>query len=103
MGKYSGSLNWTDVESMLRALDGIHSGRTRLVISAVGIGATGGIHTEVITEFNALPGSQQFKEVRSESDWPCKDHKDYVAHLISGLYHHDHNIEAAYEQSEIPK
>jgi hypothetical protein len=92
-----------DIEVMLRALDGIHSGHTRLVISAAGAGSSGGLLLEVHTTFDALPGGRQFPEVVSVSEYPCKQCKDLTDHIFSGLYHHDANIGRAYEQMKLPE
>jgi len=92
-----------DIEVMLRALDGIHSGQTRLVISAAGAGASGGLHVEVVTDFAALPGGRQFPRVVSVSEYPCKICKSFEGHLFEGLYIHDANIGRAYEQMKLPE
>jgi hypothetical protein len=103
MGKLTSGPDWMDIEIMMRAIDGIHNGRTHLVISAAGAGATGGLQLEWRTTFDALPGGRQFKEVVSKSEYPCKQCANLTAHLFGGLYHHDANIGRAYEQAQLPE
>lgn len=103
MGKYTNGPGWTDIEIMLRALDGLHSGKTGLVISADGTGGTGGLLVSIATDFVPLPGGREFPSVVSVSSWPCKDCATLEDHIYGGLYRHDANIQAAYEQLPLPE
>jgi len=95
--------DWTDVESMLRAIDALHQCKTGLLITARGIGATGGLHLEVLSEFDVLPGSNQLQEVQSTSDWPNAEGCTLATHVFGGLYIHDRAIQTHYEQLQLTK
>jgi len=103
LANFTGGPDWTDIEALLRALDGLHSGRTRLVILAEGAGSTGGLSIEMITEFDALPGGRQFPLVKTVSKYPCRDCATMSDHIFGGLYFHDVAIERAYEQLPLPE
>ena len=103
LAKFTTGPDWMDIEVMLRALDGIHSGRTRLAISAAGAGSTGGLLITITTDFDALPGGRQFPQVVSVSEYPCKQCRRLEDHIFGGLYQHDVNIGKAYEQMELPE
>jgi len=103
VGKFThGSPDWTDVESMLRAIDALHQCKTGLLITARGIGATGGLQLEILSEFDALPGSNQLQEVQTTSHWPCGEDCSLGTHVFGGLYTHDRAIQQHYEQLELP-
>lgn len=92
------SPDWTDIEVGLRALDGVHGGKTGILISALGTGATGGLMVEIITSFDVVPGGSSIDTVTSQSEWPCKDCASLEGHLLGGLYAHDFAIGEAYQQ-----
>lgn len=103
MGKFTKGLDWTDVEMTLRAVDGAHAGRTKVTISAGGIGATGGLVVEIVTAFDALPGSDQVREIRQSTAWPCADCAALPAHVWSGLLVQDFKISEYYQQLHLPE
>lgn len=100
--KSSSGPDWTDVETLIRAVDQGHGGKTGVLISAVGRGASGGLEVMIVTTFDALPGSEQISGVESRSEWPCKDCATLETHIFRGLYQHDYRISEAYRQEILP-
>lgn len=95
--------DWMDVESALRAIDGIHSGVTTVTISTLGTGSSGGLQLEIITRWPNVPGAEGVSEVSSKSSWPCSECSTLVGHLMGGIYRHDFNIGEAYVQKRLDK
>lgn len=93
--------DWTDVEAALRAIDGIHLGKTGVLISAEGIGGSGGLRIDIVTSFGAPVGTMAVDSVVSSSLWPCKDCTTLSAHVLGGLYAHDYAIGQAHEQKRL--
>ena len=103
MGKFTSSgPDWIDVESMLRAIDTLHECKTGILISAQGIGGGTGLGVSLLSSFDALPGSNQVTTVESFSVWPCAICKEFAGHVMEGLYKHDHQIQLAYENKQLP-
>lgn len=95
--------DWMDVEAAIRAIDSVHLGQTTVTISALGIGATGGLSIEILTRWPTLPGADGVTEVSSRSSWPCTECATLAAHLLGGVYRHDFNIGEAYVNARLAK
>lgn len=95
--------DWTDVEMAIRAIDGVHLGKTTVTISPEGIGSTGGLLIDLRTVWPVLDGSHELREVVSSSRYPCKDCSSLEAHLLGGIYRHDFSIGEAYQQRFLPQ
>jgi hypothetical protein len=95
--------DWTDIETMMRAMGALHSADVVLTISPLGIGAGGGLFTAAICTFDVLPGSSLPNVTSSSGQWPCKDHTTLVAHMFSLLYDLDHEIGKVYRQESLWK
>lgn len=102
MGKYSSGVSWVDIEAWIRSIDATHSGKTGVLISARGIGGTGGLRIDLITSFDALPLSNQQEGIITSSDWPCGVCESLEGHLLVGLIKHDDAVCASYTQTELP-
>lgn len=94
--------DWVDIEAALRAIDGIHLGKTGVLISPRGTGATGGLHLIISTVWDVLEGSSQLAGVDSDSEWPCPEGCTLEGHILGGIYAHDFAIGAAYQQRFLP-
>jgi hypothetical protein len=109
MGKY-GKLSrqngmtpgWIDIEAALRAIDGIHLGKTGVLISPLGTGATGGVQLVISTIWEVLPGGHSIEAIESVSQWPCPEGCTLEGHVLAGIYNHDYAIGEAYQQRFIP-
>lgn len=95
--------DWTDVETMMRSITTFHSADVRLTLSPLGIGAGGGLVTDLICLFDVLPGSSIPPGVGVKSNWPCKEHATLVSHVFAMLYDLDAAVGRVYEQSELWK
>lgn len=93
--------DWTDVESLMRAIGGIHEGQVGCLVSPAGIGFNGGLHVVVSAAFDVLPGSSLPAFVDIEAPWPCDKHATLTAHIFSLLYDLDSAIGKAYMQKEL--
>jgi len=102
VGKFTHSgPDWIDVESLLRAIDTMHGCKTGLLISAQGIGGGTGLRVDIVSTFDALPGSDQFTVAETNSVWPCAVCAEFPGHVLEGLYKHDYEIQRRYEQGEL--
>lgn len=90
--------DWTDIEAALRAIDGIHLGKTGVLISPQGTGGTGGLALVIMTKWERLPGSTELDTVESLSSWPCAEGCTLEGHILGGIYKHDFAIGEAYQQ-----
>ena len=102
MGKFTAGPDWIDVEMTMRALDALHGGKTRLIVSPEGIGSSGGLRVLAEMEFAVLPGSDLPKVISAGKRWPCGSCRDLPAHCWNGLIQLDYLISQAYEQKELP-
>lgn len=97
-----GTPDWIDIEAALRAIDGIHLGKTGVLISPLGTGATGGVHLVISTVWDVLPDGHSIQNVKSESQWPCPEGCTLEGHILAGIYKHDFAIGEAYQQRFLP-
>lgn len=95
--------DWTDVETLMRAIGGLHSGHVGLCLSPSGTGASGGLKIDLVMRFDVLPGSSLPAVVTAESDWPCPEGHDLAAHIFQGLYQLDYQISEVYKQESLWK
>jgi len=95
--------DWVDVEMLMRALEGLHSGHVAVIVSPDGIGATGGVDVAVSMLFDVLPGSQLPPSVQLSKGWPCVTHKTLAAHAFSLLHELDYAISKVYQNEALWK
>jgi len=102
MGKQSNGPDWTDVETMCRAMSALHSGEVGLTFLPVGIGSTGGLSVAASIMLSVLPGSRIPPCVSVVKNWPCSQHTTLEGHAFALLHELDFKISQVYEQSELP-
>jgi hypothetical protein len=95
--------DWVDVECLMRAMESVHSGHVALVVSADGIGATGGLDVAGSMLFEVLPGSALPKDVAVHAVWPCKAHPTLASHAFSVLHDLDVAISKVYQNEALWK
>lgn len=93
----------TDIESLMRAIGGLHSGVVNVQCSPIGIGATGGLSISATMSFERLPGSALPAVVTAESAWPNKGGLDYFGEVFNLLYQLDYRISQVYRNEELWK
>lgn len=62
--------DWTDLEMMMRALEGVHACDVVLTFSPAGIGSTGGATLTALAHFDAVPGGSLIEPMKVEGHWP---------------------------------
>lgn len=97
----SNAPDWTDVETMMRSIGTFHSASVSVMVSPRGIGAGGGLITDVIATFDVLPGSSIPKLVGVKGYWPCSEHASLAIHIFALLYDLDHEIAKTYENTTL--
>lgn len=96
------SPDWIDIEAALRAIDSIHLGKTGVLISPLGTGATGGFHVVISTAWDVPEGSSLPVACDSQSQWPCPEGCTLEGHILGGIYAHDYALGEAYQQRRLP-
>ena len=99
----SNNPDWTDCESMMRALSALHSGHAGVSIIPLGTGFGTGLSVAAQMAFEVLPGSALPQMVTVAKDWPCAAHKTLVAHIFSLLYELDYAIGKVYKNEQLWK
>jgi hypothetical protein len=89
--------DWTDVAMLINAIQGVHTCKVELTITAAIGGHNGCFHLEMVAYFEVLPNSDLPKRVRVMADWPTGR-----ARTLSGLSYSlvldlDYAIGKAYE------
>jgi hypothetical protein len=95
--------DWIDVEMLMRAIGGLHSGHVALILSPVGIGSSGGLDVAASMLFDVLPGSSLPATVAVHTSWPCNTHKTLAAHSFSLMHDLDYEIGKVYKNEAIWK
>lgn len=101
--KSTSAPDWTDCETMMRSVGTFHSAHVSVTISPRGIGAGGGLVTDVTATFDVLPGSSIPKLVGVKGHWPCPEHSTLATHVFALLYDLDIAVGRIYEQEELWK
>jgi hypothetical protein len=92
-----------DVETLMRAIGALHSGRVVCEVSPLGIGFGTGVAVNVKMMFDVLPGSSLPQEVCAARDWPCDQHGKISAHVFALLYELDYKISQVYQNEALWK
>ena len=95
--------DWIDVEMLMRAIGGLHSGHVAVIVSPDGIGSSGGVDVAASMLFDVLPGSSLPASVAVHKRWPCDTHKTLAAHAFSLLHELDFEISKVYKNESIWK
>ena len=93
--------DWIDVEMLMRAIGGLHSGHVAVIVSPDGIGSTGGVDVAASMLFDVLPGSALPVSVVTHSAWPCNTHRTLAAHAFSLLHDLDYEISKIYKNETL--
>jgi len=93
--------DWIDVEMLMRAIGGLHSGHVAVIVSPDGIGASGGVDVAASMLFDVLPGSRLPENVCVVKKWPCSTHKTLAAHAFSLLHELDFEISRVYQNERL--
>jgi len=102
LGKSTNGPDWTDIATMMSALETLHECNVSLTVTTGGQGHNGKLSILLVATFNVLYGSSMAREVRVESSWPCKACTDMAAHVFGGLYKLDFEVGEAYQQRFLP-
>jgi hypothetical protein len=95
--------DWIDLEMLMRALGGLHSGHVALIVSPDGTGSSGGVDVAGSMLFDVLPGSSLPASVAVHKRWPCATHKTLAAHSFSLLHELDYEISKVYKNESLWK
>lgn len=101
MGKPSNGPDWIDVETMMRAMSALHSGKVGLTLLPVGIGSSGGLSMAASIMFDVLPGSAIPPCVSIVKNWPCSQHVTLPGHGFALLLELDFKVGQMYEQASL--
>jgi len=93
--------DWIDVEMMMRAIGGLHSGHVAIIVSPDGIGSSGGVDVAASMLFDVLPGSSLPASVTVHKSWPCSTHKTLATHAFSLLYDLDFEVSKVYKNEAL--
>jgi len=93
--------DWIDIEGMMRAMSGLHSGHVGVMVSPDGIGFGTGVTVTASIMFELLPGSSLPKTVDVMRSWPCTEHTTLTAHVYALLYELDYKISQVYNQESL--
>lgn len=97
------SPDWTDNESMMRAMGSLHSGHVEVQVSPVGTGFGTGVQVEARMCFEVLPGSALPAVVKVVKPYPSNGHATMAACVFSLLYELDFEIGKVYKQESLWK
>jgi len=95
--------DWIDVEMLMRALGGLHSGHVAIIVSPDGIGSSGGVDVAASMLFDVLPGSSLPASVAVHGSWPCSTHTTLASHAFSLLHDLDFEVSKVYKNESLWK
>jgi len=93
--------DWTDVEMMMRAIEGLHSGVVAVVFSPNGTGSSGGVDVAASVIFDRLPGSSLPMSVVVHRVWPCNTHGTLEGLAFALLHELDFEISKVYKNEAL--
>lgn len=94
--------DWTDIEAMLRSIEGLHGGAVVLSVSTVGIGASGGLALSAVHSLETLAENATHSGVGVDALWPSKDCATMEGLWYQLLWRLDFAIGENYQQQKIP-
>jgi hypothetical protein len=101
--KSSSGPDETDLESLMRAISGVHSARVAFTVQPLGTGFSGGVSILATASFTLLPGSSLPPIVDYESKWPNNEGLPFLAEIFRCLYQLDYRISQVYQNEELWK
>jgi hypothetical protein len=93
--------DWMDVCASMRALDGIHLGKTMVTIFPEGIGSSGGTRIVISTCWEQVPGGTEDAAFLTERVWVGHRDETLPAFILGGLYAHDFALGERYQQRKM--
>jgi hypothetical protein len=93
--------DWTDVEMLMRALEGLHSAHVAVIVSPAGTGFSGGVSVVASALFDVLPGSALPAAVQVETHFPCITHATLDGCAFALLHTLDYRIGQTYINEEL--
>lgn len=94
--------DWMDVMAAIKAVDGIHLGRTMVTLHPAESGLNGGWRIVISTSWEALPGATHDILVTTERVWVGHRDESLPGFLLGGIYAHDFALGEAYQQAKMP-
>lgn len=95
--------DWVDVESLMRAIGGLHSAHVAVIVSPSGTGFGTGVDVAASAIFDLLPGSQLPASVVATGQFPCNTHSKLVELAFSLLHSLDFEIGKVYQNESLWK
>jgi len=102
VGKSTSGPDWTDVATLMSALEILHGCRVGLTVITDGEGQNGQLSIALTATMDVLPSGQLQPIHQVLSTWPCKDCTSLAQHVFGGLYRLDFVIGEAYQQRFLP-
>lgn len=93
--------DWTDVEMLMRAIEGLHSAHVAVVLSPDGTGSSGGVCVAASCLFERLPGSSLPVSVVVDKVWPCSTHATLDGLAFALLHELDFEISKTYQNEAL--
>lgn len=101
--KSSNGPDWTDIETMMRALEALHGAHVALIVSPAGTGSTGGVDIAASALFERLPGSSLPEGVACHRQWPHDGNATLDGAAYRLLHELDYAISQVYQQENLFK
>jgi hypothetical protein len=101
LDKHTSGPDWIDVETMMRAIGALHSGKVGLTLLPRGIGGSGGLEIGAGIMFDVLPGSQIPECETVIKNWPCASHATLSGHCYALLLELDWKIGQMYQNESL--
>lgn len=95
------SPDWIDLETMMRALQGLHSAHVAVIVSPAGIGFGTGVEVVASAVFERLPGSSLPESVQVKTEWPNNDSATLQGAAYKLLFELDYAISRVYAQESL--
>lgn len=95
------SMDWTDLEMFMRALEGCHGGKVELVVTPAGISSSGGVSVTVQHTIAQVPGSELPAVVNVSQRFPNVHGKSMLDLIYDNLWRLDYKIGLTYKQKTL--
>ena len=93
--------DWMDVLVSIKAIEGIHLGKTMVTMYPDGTGVAGGWRIVISTCWEQLPGSTEDMMFTTERSWIGHRDEALPAFILGGLYAHDFAVGERYQQRKM--
>jgi len=102
MGKSTNQPDWTDIATMMGALEAVHECRVSLTVTTGGQGHNGQCAIGVCAAFDVIPGSERASAVQTTITWPNGHGRTFEGEVFNALYVIDFMIGEVYQQRFLP-